>query len=115
MLDLSDLLDRQTEFPKVWKSLVREVLLKFEDGITYHHENIAGCRPYKVDLKITIDDCVGDDEYEQLHKMRKDKEALTFLYADVFNELVDIVAGNGLMTDELKDNLNELGVDLEET
>lgn len=113
MLDLSEILDNQTRFPQIWKSLVREVLLKFEDGITYHHENIAGCRPYSVDLKITIDECVDDTKYEEMHEERKSKEAQMFLRAEVFSELIDIVAGNDLLTDELKDNLAELGVEVE--
>ena len=113
MIDLSELLDRQTEFPRTWKTLVREVLLKFEDGINYHHDNIAGCRPYHVDLKITIDDCVNDEEYNQLHNEAKDKEEKIFLYHEVFCELLDIVAGNDLLTDELQDNLKELGIKLE--
>lgn len=108
MIDLSDELDK-TGFPKTWKTLVREVLLKFEDRVIYHHDNIAGCRPYHVDLTITIDDCVDDEEDKRLHDEAKRRENNTILYHDVFNELLDIVCGNDLVTDELKDNLEELG------
>ena len=112
MLDLSRLLDRETEFPRIWKTLVREVLLKFEDGIVYHHESIAGCRPYKVDLKIVIDDCVNDEEYKELHKEDVEKQTSIFLYHEVFMEMLAIIGANELLSDELKDNLTELGVEL---
>lgn len=112
MLDLSELLDRQTEFPRMWKTLVREVLMKFENSVTYHHESIAGCRPYKVDLKIIIDDCVNDEKYKELHKEDALKQSGIFLYHEVFLEMLDILGDNGLITDELKDNLKELGVEI---
>ena len=61
MIDLSETLDIGTNFPETWKTLVREILLKFEDGAVYHHENIVGNRKYSVDLVIKIDDPCDDD------------------------------------------------------
>lgn len=74
MIDLSETLDIGTNFPETWKTLVREILLKFEDGAVYHHENIVGNRKYSVDLVIKIDDLCDDETYEKLQKESKDKE-----------------------------------------
>ena len=60
MIDLTSTLDSGTNFPETWKTLVRELLLKFEDGCTYHHDNIVGNRSFHVDLKITIDEPVDE-------------------------------------------------------
>ena len=87
MIDLTHELDRGTNFPDMWKSLVRELLLKFEDGCTYHHDNIVGNRPYHVSLKINIDEPVDDETDKQLHEQAKDLEA----GYEVINELLDTV------------------------
>lgn len=113
VVDLTDILDKNTNLPSTWKTLVREVLLKFENGITYHHDNIAGNRPYHVDLNITIDDPVDDETYEELHQKRKEAEKNILLYHLAFQELVTIIMNNELLTDELKDLLTDIGVDLE--
>lgn len=113
MIDITEIIDNGTNFPTTWKTLVRELLLKFEDGATYHHTNIAGCRPYTIDLTIKIDECVDEAEDKQLHKEAKKREANAILYNTVFCELLGIVASNDLLTDELKDNIKELGVELE--
>ena len=113
MIDITEIIDNGTNFPDTWKTLVRELLLKFEDGATYHHTNIAGCRPYTIDLTIKIDECVDEAEDKQLHTEAKKREANAILYNAVFCELLGIVASNDLLTDELKDNLKELGVEQE--
>lgn len=48
MIDLSETLDIGTNFPETWKTLVREILLKFEDGVLIYHDGlieIGGPRP----------------------------------------------------------------------
>lgn len=87
MIDLTDTLDSGTDFPSTWKTLVRELLLKFEDGCTYHHDNIVGNRPFHVDLKITIDEPVDEPTEKQLHMQAKDIEESY----NVMNELLDAV------------------------
>ena len=97
----------------MWKTLVRELLLKFEDGATYHHESIVGCRPFQIDLTINIDECVDPAEDKRLHEQDHERESNAILYNTVFCELLGIVASNNLLTDELKDNLTELGLGVE--
>ena len=87
MIDLTDTLDSGTEFPSTWKTLVRELLIKFEDGCTYHHDNICGNRPFHVDLQITIDEPVDEDTEKQLHAQAKDIEESQ----NVMNELLEAV------------------------
>ena len=101
MIDITEIIDNGTNFPTTWKTLV------------HHHTNIAGCRPYTIDLTIKIDECVDEAEDKQLHKEAKKREANAILYNAVFCELLGIVASNNLLTDELKDNIKELGVELE--
>lgn len=89
MIDLTATLDSGTNFPDTWKTLVRELLLKFEDGCTYHHDNIVGNRSFHVDLKITIDEPVDETTEKQLHDQAKELE-------DGFkatNELLDVIYG----------------------
>lgn len=74
MIDLSKTLDMGTNFPATWKTLVRELLLKFEDGCTYTHHNIAGNRPYTVNLEIKIDDPVDDETYKKLHEEADERD-----------------------------------------
>ena len=113
MIDLSQIIDNGTEFPRVWKTLVRELLLKFEDGGTYHHDNIAGNRPYHISLEIVIDEPVDYEEDKRLHDEVKKREANAILYNDLFCQLISIVTTNNLLTEELKDSLTDLGVDFE--
>ena len=89
MIDLTDTLDSGTNFPDTWKTLVRELLLKFEDGCTYQHDNICGNRPFHVDLKITIGEPVNDEVDKQLHQQAKDLED----GYKAINELLDAVYG----------------------
>lgn len=87
MIDLTNTLDSGTEFPSTWKTLVRELLLKFEDGCTYHHDNICGNRPFHVALQITIDEPVDEDTEKQLHTQAKDIEKSQ----NIMNELLEAV------------------------
>ena len=75
-IDLSETLDIGTNFPDTWKTIVRELLLKFETEATYTHHNIVGNRPYHINLKITIDDPVDDETYDELHmkSQQRDKQ-----------------------------------------
>ena len=87
MIDLTSTLDGGTNFPDTWKTLVRELLLKFEDGCTYHHDNIVGNRPFHVSLEITIDEPVNDEEDKELHEQAKQ---LAEGY-EAINELLDTI------------------------
>ena len=104
MIDLSNTLDAGTNLPSTWKTLVRELLLKFEDGCTYHHDNIAGNRPYHVDLKITIDDSCNDDEYTELHEEAKKLEE----GYNAMNELLDTIYGIVSKTSSKEEGLDKL-------
>lgn len=88
MINLSKKLDTQTNFPDTWKTLVRELLLKFEDGCTYTHKNIAGNRPYTVELKITIDEPVDDETYDKLHKEAEEVHVEDEEIREMYKELI---------------------------
>ncbi|MBQ2652521.1 MAG: hypothetical protein IJF83_03110 [Methanobrevibacter sp.] len=102
MIDLSETLDIGTSFPETWKTLVREILLKFEDGAVYHHENIAGSRPYTVDLVIKIDDPVDDETYEKLQKESQDKAEQNKHIEELILEI------NKLTADDLEISLEKI-------
>ena len=89
MIDITEIIDNGTNFPTTWKTLVRELLLKFEDGATYHHTNIAGCRPYTIDLTIKLDECVDEAEDTQLHKEAKKREYLGYVFSAIYDRNID--------------------------
>lgn len=91
MIDISNILDNSTEFPNTWKTLVRELLLKFEDGCIYHHDNIVGNRPFHVDLKISIDEPVDEETEEQLHQQAKDLKEGYMLISELLDAVYNIV------------------------
>lgn len=122
MIDLSNSLDTGTNFPETWKTLVRELLLKFEDGCTYTHKNIAGNRPYTVNLKITIDDPVDDKEYEELHQEAENKAEMnqavdelmttiaTLIEADTDENITTLKQLNNKLKKLIPENTSENGV-----
>ncbi|MBQ6220160.1 MAG: hypothetical protein IJH63_10480 [Methanobrevibacter sp.] len=89
MIDLTSTLDNNTLFPDTWKTLVRELLLKFEDGCTYHHKNIVGNRPYTVDLKICISEPVDDETCEKLHEESQREAEINKALDELMNMLID--------------------------
>ena len=101
MMDITSILDGGTDFPATWKTLVRELLLKFEDGCTYHHDNICGNRPFHVDLKIVIDEPVNDTVDKQLHMQAKELEegylAINELLDSVYQFVGDSTKEEGLL------------------
>lgn len=101
MIDLTTTLDTDTVFPDTWKTLVRELLLKFEDGCTYHHDNIVGNRSFHVDLKITIDDPVDEVTEKQLHEQAKDLEegyiVMNELLDAIYNSVSDLSPEDGII------------------
>ena len=102
MIDLSETLDIGTNFPETWKTLVREILLKFEDGATYHHENIAGSKPYSVDLVIKIDDPVDDETSEKLHNESETRDERNKHIEELLLEI------NKLTADDLEISLEKI-------
>lgn len=102
MIDLSETLDIGTNFPETWKTLVREILLKFEDGAVYHHESIVGNRPYTIDLVIKIDDPCDDETYEKLQKESQDKAEQNKHIEELILEI------NKLTADDLEISLEKI-------
>lgn len=108
MIDLSTILDAGTNLPETWKTIVREILLQFDNEAEYHHTNIAGNRPYTVELKITIDDPVDDETYEELHEKAKVQEKqmdeITELMKSILNSTPENFAES---LEEIRNNLQK--------
>lgn len=102
MIDLSETLDIGTNFPETWKTLVREILLQFEDGAVYHHENIVGNRPYQINLVINIDDPVDDETSEKLQEESQAKDEQSKHIEELLLEI------NKLTADDLEVSLEKI-------
>lgn len=117
-IDLTNWLNSVTNFPEMWNQLIDEALTNRYGIFTYHYEDsrnferdgeLIYSKPFQIDLTITIDKTVQDEEAEKAYKISEEKQAKFNKLHEVMTLFNDSVCSDEeLNIDELINNLEKI-------